>query len=64
MLKVIKLHARPLLTRAMDDGNFDSIADPRLQKQYNHSEMAHMLSSAAACVCHLACRMSMMSQVV
>ncbi|PWA90944.1 Protein kinase, ATP binding site-containing protein [Artemisia annua] len=64
MLTVIKLHARPLLTRAIDDGKFDSIAYLRLQKQYNHSEMAHMLSSAAVCVCHSAHRMPMMSQVV
>ncbi|KAL7597611.1 hypothetical protein Lser_V15G24133 [Lactuca serriola] len=56
--------ARPLLTRAMDDGNFDTIADPRLQKDYNHSEMARMVSCAAACVRHSARRRPRMSQVV
>ncbi|KAI3524605.1 hypothetical protein L1887_03264 [Cichorium endivia] len=56
--------ARPLLTRAMDDGNFDNIADPRLQKDYNHSEMARMVSCAAACVRHSARRRPRMSQVV
>ncbi|PWA73774.1 serine-threonine/tyrosine-protein kinase catalytic domain-containing protein [Artemisia annua] len=56
--------ARPLLTRAMDDGNFDSIADSRLRKEYNHSEMARMVSCAAACVRHSARRRPRMSQVV
>nr|XP_043623777.1 proline-rich receptor-like protein kinase PERK1 [Erigeron canadensis] len=56
--------ARPLLTRAMDDGNFDSIADSRLQREYNHNEMARMVSCAAACVRHSARRRPRMSQVV
>ncbi|KAJ0491360.1 putative protein kinase RLK-Pelle-PERK-1 family [Helianthus annuus] len=56
--------ARPLLTRAMDDGNFDSIVDSRLQKEYNHNEMARMISCAAACVRHSARRRPKMSQVV
>ncbi|KVH93902.1 Protein kinase, ATP binding site-containing protein [Cynara cardunculus var. scolymus] len=56
--------ARPLLTRAMDDGNFDAIADSRLQRDYNHSEMARMVSCAAACVRHSARRRPRMSQVV
>ncbi|PWA78765.1 proline extensin-like receptor kinase 1 [Artemisia annua] len=38
--------ASPLLTRSMDDDCFDFGADPRLQKQYNHSEMARMVSCA------------------
>ncbi|KAK9060768.1 hypothetical protein SSX86_021474 [Deinandra increscens subsp. villosa] len=56
--------ARPLLTRAMDDGHFDSIVDSRLRKQYNHNEMARMVSCAAACVRHSARRRPRMSQVV
>nr|GEW24246.1 proline-rich receptor-like protein kinase PERK1 [Tanacetum cinerariifolium] len=48
----------------MDDGNFDSIADSRLRKEYNHSEMARMVSCAAACVRHSARRRPRMSQVV
>ncbi|KAE8682834.1 Proline-rich receptor-like protein kinase PERK7 [Hibiscus syriacus] len=39
--------ARPLLTRALDDGNFDSLADPKLQKEYNHNEMTRMVACAA-----------------
>lgn len=56
--------ARPLLTRAMDDGNFDSLVDPRLQKDYNQKEMSRMVACAAACVRHSAKRRPRMSQVV
>ncbi|KAK9071287.1 hypothetical protein SSX86_009855 [Deinandra increscens subsp. villosa] len=56
--------ARPLLRRAMDDGNFDSIVDSRLQKEYNRDEMTRMVSCAAACVRHSARRRPRMSQVV
>ncbi|KAL0319252.1 UNVERIFIED_CONTAM: Proline-rich receptor-like protein kinase PERK1 [Sesamum angustifolium] len=37
--------ARPLLAQALESGNFDSVADPRLQKEYDSIEMAWM------CVC-------------
>ncbi|GLT48582.1 hypothetical protein SLA2020_221990 [Shorea laevis] len=56
--------ARPLLTRAADDENFDSLADPRLQNEYNHNEMARMVACAAACVRHSARRRPRMSQIV
>ncbi|KAL6974416.1 Proline-rich receptor-like protein kinase perk1, partial [Sarracenia purpurea var. burkii] len=56
--------ARPLLTRALEDGNFDTLVDPRLQREYNHNEMARMVACAAACVRHSARRRPRMSQVV
>lgn len=56
--------ARPLLTRALEDGNFDAIVDPRLPKDYNPNEMARMVSCAAVCVRHSARRRPKMSQVV
>ncbi|WRX34771.1 Serine-threonine/tyrosine-protein kinase [Theobroma cacao] len=56
--------ARPLLTRALDDGNFDSLVDPKLQKEYNHNEMVRMVACAAACVRHSARRRPRMSQIV
>lgn len=56
--------ARPLLTRALEDGNFDTLVDPRLQKDYNHHEMARMVACAAACVRHSARRRPRMSQIV
>ncbi|OWM66036.1 hypothetical protein CDL15_Pgr015462 [Punica granatum] len=56
--------ARPQLTRALEDGNFDSLVDPRLQRDYNHGEMARMIACAAACVRHSARRRPRMSQIV
>ncbi|GMJ07430.1 hypothetical protein HRI_004412200 [Hibiscus trionum] len=56
--------ARPLLTRALDGGNFDGLADPKLQKEYNHNEMTRMVACAAACVRHSSRRRPRMSQIV
>lgn len=56
--------ARPLLSRALEDGNFDALVDPRLQNSYDHNEMACMAACAAACVRHSARRRPRMSQIV
>lgn len=56
--------ARPLLTQAIGDGNFESLTDPRLNKNYNANEMASMVACAAACVRLSAWRRPRMSQVV
>ncbi|KAL1554898.1 Proline-rich receptor-like protein kinase perk1 [Salvia divinorum] len=56
--------ARPLLSRALDDGNFDSLIDRRLGTDYNRNEMARLVACAAACVRHSARRRPKMSQVV
>ncbi|KAL2555196.1 Proline-rich receptor-like protein kinase PERK5 [Forsythia ovata] len=56
--------ARPLLTQALEDQNFDALVDPRLQKDYDHNEVARMVACAAACVRHSARRRPRMSQVV
>ncbi|KAK9148815.1 hypothetical protein Scep_007572 [Stephania cephalantha] len=56
--------ARPLLNRALEDGNYDSLVDARLQRDYSYNEMACMVSCAAACVRHSARRRPRMSQVV
>ncbi|RWW68442.1 hypothetical protein BHE74_00024042, partial [Ensete ventricosum] len=42
--------ARPLLTRALDDGNYDALVDRKLGMNYNPNEMARMIACAAACV--------------
>lgn len=55
--------ARPQLNRALEDGNFDALVDPKLQNEYNHNEMARMVACAAACVRHSARRRPRMSQV-
>lgn len=56
--------ARPLLTRALEEGNFDDLVDHRLQKDYNRSEMVRMISCGAACVNLSARHRPRMSQVV
>jgi len=55
--------ARPLLTRALEEDDFDSIIDPRLQNDYDPNEMARMVACAAACTRHSAKRRPRMSQV-
>ncbi|GFQ05520.1 proline-rich receptor-like protein kinase perk1 [Phtheirospermum japonicum] len=56
--------ARPLLTRALEDGNFDVLVDLRIQNDHNHNEMARVVACAAACVRHSSRRRPRMSQVV
>ncbi|XP_074280960.1 proline-rich receptor-like protein kinase PERK15 isoform X2 [Silene latifolia] len=56
--------ARPLLARSLEENNFDALVDPRLQDNYNPSEMARMVASASACVRHSARRRPPMSKVV
>ncbi|XP_021741523.1 proline-rich receptor-like protein kinase PERK1 [Chenopodium quinoa] len=56
--------ARPLLTTAMEDENFNQLVDPRLQFSYKHSEMARMLTCAGTCVRKSARSRPLMSQVV
>ncbi|KAL2243339.1 proline-rich receptor-like protein kinase PERK1 isoform X1 [Sesamum indicum] len=56
--------ARPLLTQALESDNFDSVADPRLQKDYDSIEMPRMVACASVCVRHLARRRPRMSQII
>ncbi|OIW08907.1 hypothetical protein TanjilG_05883 [Lupinus angustifolius] len=56
--------ARPLLTHSLEENDFDSLVDPRLQNEFDRHEMARMVACAAACVCHSAKRRPRMSQVV
>ncbi|CAL1373493.1 unnamed protein product [Linum trigynum] len=56
--------ARPLLTKAVETRNFQSLVDPRLGTNYDNSEMTRMVSCAAACVRHSAWLRPRMSQVV
>ncbi|KAH9800686.1 proline-rich receptor-like protein kinase PERK1 [Citrus sinensis] len=61
---VFSFGARPLLNRAIEDGNFDTLVDPKLHNEYNHNEMARMVACAAACVRHSARRRPRISQIV
>ncbi|KAM1389696.1 hypothetical protein ACFX2I_017647 [Malus domestica] len=56
--------ARPVLTRALEERNFDELVDPKLQNSYDPNEMARMVAFAAACVRHSALHRPRMSQVV
>lgn len=56
--------ARPLLNQALESEDFDSLVDPRLEKNYVQVEMFRMIEAAAACIRHLAPKRPRMSQVV
>ncbi|KAF6149791.1 hypothetical protein GIB67_017524, partial [Kingdonia uniflora] len=56
--------ARPILTQALADGNYDELVDPRLENKYDPNEMALMIASAAASIRHSAKRRPKMSQIV
>ncbi|KAL8123804.1 hypothetical protein AgCh_011705 [Apium graveolens] len=56
--------ARPLMTKALEDGNYSELVDPRLENNYNSEEVARMVALAAASVRHSARRRPKMSQIV
>ncbi|MED6220664.1 protein kinase superfamily [Stylosanthes scabra] len=43
-----QVKAMPMLRRALQGNDFDAVVDPRLQNQYEPSEMARMVACAAA----------------
>ncbi|KAM7251780.1 hypothetical protein ACFE04_023663 [Oxalis oulophora] len=56
--------ARPLMTRSLEDGNYDELADPLLERNYNTEEMARIVACAAASIRHSAKKRPKMSQIV
>ncbi|CBI32578.3 unnamed protein product, partial [Vitis vinifera] len=56
--------ARPILLRALEDGNYEELVDPRLEKNYKPQEMVRLIACAAACIRHSARRRPKMSQTV
>lgn len=56
--------ARPLLNRASEQGDFEGLADSKMNNEYDREEMARMVACAAACVRHSARRRPRMSQVI
>ncbi|KAH9772069.1 proline-rich receptor-like protein kinase PERK9 [Citrus sinensis] len=56
--------ARPLLSHALENEEFDNLADPRLGENYVEGEMFRMIEAAAACVRHSAAKRPRMGQVV
>ncbi|PKH47855.1 hypothetical protein CRG98_050418 [Punica granatum] len=55
--------ARPLLTRALDEGNYDGLVDACMEGNYNRQEMARMVACASASIRHSARKRPKMSQV-
>jgi len=55
--------SRPLLTKALETGNYDELVDPRLEGNYNPQEMQRMVACAAASIRHSAKKRPRMSQV-
>eukprot|EP01018_Ginkgo_biloba_P023914 Gb_23599 [translate_table: standard] len=56
--------ARPLLSRAIEEGSVEGLADPRLETNFDENEMFRMVEATAACVRHSAQRRPRMGQVV
>ncbi|KAL7141759.1 hypothetical protein ABFS83_08G075300 [Erythranthe nasuta] len=56
--------ARPLLTEALENGNYAELVDPRLEGNYVPHEIARMIACAAASIRHSARRRPRMSQIV
>nr|XP_016470434.1 PREDICTED: proline-rich receptor-like protein kinase PERK9 isoform X1 [Nicotiana tabacum]XP_016470440.1 PREDICTED: proline-rich receptor-like protein kinase PERK9 isoform X1 [Nicotiana tabacum]XP_016470444.1 PREDICTED: proline-rich receptor-like protein kinase PERK9 isoform X2 [Nicotiana tabacum] len=56
--------ARPLFNHALDKGEFDQLADPRLENNYVATEMFQLIEAAAACVRHSAVKRPGMGQIV
>lgn len=50
--------------QALEKGNFDGLVDPKLQNDYNSSEMTLMIACASACVRHSARLRPRMSLVI
>lgn len=53
-----------MLTLALENGNFDGLVDPKLQNDYDSSEMTRMIACASACVRHSARLRPRISQVI
>lgn len=51
------------MIQALNDANFDGLVDPRLEGNFDTSEMTRMVACAAASVRHSAKRRPKMSQV-
>ncbi|CAN4093618.1 unnamed protein product [Withania somnifera] len=54
--------ARPFLTKALEENNYDELVDPRLEGKYDPDELHRMVACASASVGHSARRRPKMSQ--
>ncbi|KAK9677868.1 hypothetical protein RND81_11G172800 [Saponaria officinalis] len=56
--------SRPLISRAIEEGVFDELVDPRLKGEYDPQEMLRLIACAGSSVRHSAKRRPKMSQIV
>ncbi|XP_058091685.1 proline-rich receptor-like protein kinase PERK8 [Magnolia sinica] len=56
--------ARPLLSNALENRDYEGLVDPRLGKNYVENEVFRVIEAAAACVRHSAAKRPRMAQVV
>ncbi|KAJ0238414.1 Malectin-like domain-containing protein [Hirschfeldia incana] len=56
--------AKPLMLKALNTGNYHGLVDPRLEKDFDISEIERMVLCADACVQHSAKHRPKMSQIV
>ncbi|KAG5415858.1 hypothetical protein IGI04_003425 [Brassica rapa subsp. trilocularis] len=56
--------AKPLMLQALNTGNYHGLVDPRLEKDFDISEIKRMVLCADACVQHSAMHRPKMSQIV
>ncbi|KAF9625795.1 hypothetical protein IFM89_027127 [Coptis chinensis] len=56
--------ARPLMSNALVNKEFEGLLDPRLEKNYVEREVIHMIEAAAVCVRHSSVKRPRMGQVV
>ncbi|KAL1810080.1 hypothetical protein ACET3Z_027070 [Daucus carota] len=56
--------ARPLMSRALESGDYGELVDPRLDGNYDPQELAHMVSAAYSSIRHSARMRPKMSQIV
>ncbi|KAK4490597.1 hypothetical protein RD792_001282 [Penstemon davidsonii] len=56
--------ARPIMIKALEDGNYNALVDPRLEDNYVPDELARMVACASASIRHSGRRRPKMSQIV
>ncbi|XP_021738600.1 putative proline-rich receptor-like protein kinase PERK6 [Chenopodium quinoa] len=56
--------ARPLIARAMEEGNFSGLVDPRLEGEFDSEEMMRLIACSGASIRHSGKRRPKMSQIV
>ena len=53
-----------MLSHAIESGEYDSLVDPKLEKNYVEAEIFRMIEISAACVRHSSAKRPRMGQVI